>query len=490
MTLQTLLDDPQLLRVDAFVDGSWSSADDGGRFVVTNPANGLPIAEVPDLAARETRRAIEAADRALRGWRAVTARERADILRQFHALVLRHREDLARIITTEQGKALHEARGEVLYAASYLEWFAEEARRIYGDVIPGADPDRRNLVIRQPVGVVGAITPWNFPLAMLARKCAPGLAAGCTMVIKPAEATPLSALALAEIACRAGVPPGVFNVLTTSSGERVGDELTANPMVRKLSFTGSTAVGKLLLAQCAATVKRVSLELGGNAPFIVFADADVDAAVAGAMAAKFRNSGQTCVCANRFYIHTDVYAEFAAKLVAATRRLRVGDGLQDGVEQGPLINAAALAKIERLVADALDRGAQVACGGEPHELGGTFYKPTVLTEVGAEMALAGEEIFGPVAALFRFSSEDEVIGMANATRAGLAAYFYSRDIGRIWRVAEALDYGMVGINAGIISSALIPFGGVKESGLGREGSRYGIDDYTELKYLCMAGLDS
>ena len=457
--------------------------------LVSNPATGRSVAEVPDLGEAETRRAIEAADRAWASWKTVSSQGRADLLREFHALMLANREDLAKIITTEQGKPLTEARGEVAYAAAYLEWFAEEARRAYGDVIPAADPDRRNIVIRQPVGVVAAITPWNFPLAMLARKCAPALAAGCTLVIKPAESTPLSALALAALAERAGVPAGVFNVVTTSAGARAGAELTRNPLVRKLSFTGSTAVGKLLLAQCAPTVKRVSLELGGNAPFIVFADADIDAAVEGAMAAKFRNSGQTCVCANRFYVHADVYAEFAAKLAAAAGTLRVGDGFADGTEQGPLIDAAALAKVERLVADARDHGAHVASGGERHELGGTFYKPTVLTEVSAAMALTDEEIFGPVAGLVRFTSEAEVIAMANATRAGLAAYFYSRDIGRIWRIAEALDYGMVGINAGIISSAVIPFGGIKESGIGREGSRYGMDDYTELKYLCMAGLE-
>lgn len=405
-------------------------------------------------------------------------------------LIVENGDDLARLITAEQGKPLAEAAGEVTYGASYIEWFAEEAKRLYGDVIPAPSAGRRYLVIRQPVGVVAAITPWNFPLAMITRKAGPALAAGCTMLLKPAEATPLSALALAELADRAGIPPGVFNVLTTSSGERVGNELVASPIVRKLSFTGSTEVGKHLLRGCADTVKKVSMELGGNAPFIVFDDADVDAAVEGAMASKFRNSGQTCVCANRFLVQAGIYDEFAARLAAAVGELRVGNGLDEGVTQGPLIDTAAVDKVERHIGEAIDGGADLACGGIRHELGGTFFEPTVLTGVSPEMQIATEETFGPVAPLLKFASEDEAIASANDTSAGLASYIFSGDVGRAWRVAEQLEYGMVGINSGVISSEVVPFGGVKESGLGREGSRHGIDDYIEMKYLSFGGLEN
>ena len=482
------LHDQDLLRADAFVDGQWVAADDAARFAVTNPSSGEQLALVSDLGKAETERAIAAADAALPAWRARTAKERASILRRWFDLVMQHQEDLAQLMTAEQGKPLAEARGEVSYGASFIEWFAEEAKRIYGDVIPAAMNDRRYVVIRQPVGVVAAITPWNFPIAMITRKCAPALAAGCTVLVKPSELTPLCALALAELAQRAGLPEGVFNVLTTADAAAVGRVLTSSPTVRKLSFTGSTAVGKLLIGDCAGTVKKVSMELGGNAPFIVFDDADLDAAVAGAMASKYRNAGQTCVCANRILVQDGVYDAFAEKLAAAVAGLEVGDGMDEGTNQGPLINRAAVEKVEQHIADAVDKGARVICGGQRHARGGTFFEPTILADVTPKMRVASEETFGPVAPLFRFATEEEAIGMANDTEFGLAAYFYSRDIGRVWRVAEALEYGMVGINEGIISTELAPFGGVKESGLGREGSRYGMDEFTEIKYLCMGGL--
>jgi succinate-semialdehyde dehydrogenase/glutarate-semialdehyde dehydrogenase len=438
--------------------------------------------------AADTRRAIGAAHAAFAPWRAQTAAERAAVLRRLHALMLEHREDLAIIMTAEQGKPLGEARGEIGYAAAFIEWFAEEARRSYGDVIPGHVADRRILVLKQPVGVVAAITPWNFPSAMIARKLGPALAAGCTIVVKPALETPLSALALAELAGRAGVPPGVLNVIT-GPGPEIGGELTSNPLVRKLTFTGSTATGKLLLAQCAATVKKVSMELGGNAPFIVFDDADLDAAVTGAMASKYRNSGQTCVCANRLLIQDGIYDEFARRLAAAVAQLRVGDGLQGETDQGPLIDERAIEKVEAHIADALALGAAVVTGGRRHALGGTYFEPTVLTGVTPAMRIAREETFGPVAPLFRFHTEDEAIGMANDTEFGLAAYLYTRDLGRSFRVAEALEYGMVGLNTGLISTEVAPFGGVKESGIGREGSKYGLADYLDIKYLSIAGID-
>jgi succinate-semialdehyde dehydrogenase/glutarate-semialdehyde dehydrogenase len=477
-----------LLRRDAYIDGAWIGADDGARFAVTDPATGATLAEVPDMGATETRRAIAAAEAAWPAWRTKTAKERAAVLRRWFDLQLQHQEALAQLMTAEQGKPLAEARGEVIYGASFVEWFAEEAKRVYGDTIPAPANDRRIVVIKQPVGVVAAITPWNFPIAMITRKCAPALAAGCPVVIKPAALTPLSALALAALAEEAGFPPGVLNVITSRRASEVGGELTSNPAVRKLSFTGSTEVGKLLMAQCAGTVKKVSLELGGNAPFIVFDDADLDAAVAGAMASKYRNAGQTCVCANRILVQDGVYEAFAMKLAAAVAGLKVGPGSEEGVSTGPLINAAAVAKVEEHIADAVGHGARVVCGGSRHALGGTFFEPTILVDVTPAMKVAREETFGPVAPLFRFHHEAEAVAMANATEFGLAAYFYSRDIGRCWRVAEALEYGMVGINEGIISTELAPFGGVKESGLGREGSKYGLDEFVEVKYLCMGGL--
>ncbi len=483
-----LIQDKDLLKTAAFVNGEWITADSGATIAVTNPANGQQLAQVPDLGAAETERAISAAAASWPAWRAKTAKERAGILRRWFDLVMQHQEDLARLMTAEQGKPLAEALGEVAYGASFIEWFAEEAKRVYGDVIPAAMNDRRYVVIRQPIGVVAAITPWNFPLAMITRKCAPALAAGCPVVIKPSELTPLSALALAELATRAGFPAGVFNVVTTTDAKTVGRVLTASPVVRKLSFTGSTAVGKLLIRDCAATVKKVSMELGGNAPFIVFDDADLDAAVAGAMASKYRNSGQTCVCANRFLVQDGIFDAFAERLATAVAGLTVADGMQDGATQGPLINEAAVEKVEQHISDAVDKGAHVVCGGQRHAMGGTFFEPTILAGVTPQMRAACEETFGPVASLFRFETEKEAVQMANDTEYGLAAYFYSRDIGRVWRVSEALEYGMVGINEGIISTELAPFGGVKESGLGREGSRYGIEEFTEIKYLCMGGL--
>jgi succinate-semialdehyde dehydrogenase/glutarate-semialdehyde dehydrogenase len=484
----TLTELSALLRSDAFIGGVWVGADSGARFAVKDPADGSVLAEVPDLSAVETRRAIEAANDAWAGWRGATAKARALVLRRWFDLIIAQRDALARLMTLEQGKPLAEARAEVTYGAAFVEWFAEEAKRVYGDVIPSPQPDRRYLVIRQAVGVVGAITPWNFPVAMITRKCAPALAAGCPVVVKPSELTPLCALALAELALQAGVPAGVFNVVTTTDSAAVGRELTANPAVRKLSFTGSTAVGKLLIRDCADTVKKVSMELGGNAPFIVFDDADLDAAVDGAMASKYRNSGQTCVCANRLLVQAGVYDTFAERLGRRVAAMKVGSGLEDGVVQGPLINPAAVDKVERHIADALEKGAALVCGGRRHVLGGTFFEPTVLRDVSPAMLVAHEETFGPVAPLFRFTTEQQAVQMANDTSFGLAAYFYSRDVGRIWRVAEALDYGMVGINEGIISTEVAPFGGIKESGLGREGSRYGIEEFLEMKYLCMGGL--
>ena len=436
----------------------------------------------------ETRRAIDAAAAALPTWRARTAKDRATILRKWFELIMAHQEDLAVLMTSEQGKPLSEARGEVAYGASFIEWFAEEGKRIYGDVIPAHGADKRIIVVKEAIGVVAAITPWNFPIAMITRKAGPALAAGCTMVIKPAEDTPLCALALAELAARAGVPKGVLNIVTTDRAAEVGGELSANPIVRKLSFTGSTEVGKLLMRQCADTVKKVSMELGGNAPFIVFDDADLDAAVAGAMASKYRNAGQTCVCANRLLVQDGIHDAFAAKLAAAVAKLKVGPGLSDEVEQGPLINEDAVLKVEALLDDALEKGAQLVCGGKRHALGGTFFEPTILTDVTPAMRVAREEIFGPVAPLFRFHTEEEAVRMANDTEFGLAAYFYARDIARVWRVAEGLEYGIVGINEGIISTEVAPFGGVKESGIGREGSKYGIEDFVEIKYLCMGGI--
>ncbi len=476
------------LKSRAYVGGRWCAAASGRTFPVHNPATGAVLGTVPDMDAEDARAAVAAARDAWPLWRDMPAKQRAAVLRRWFDLVLAHAEDLARLMTAECGKPLAEARGEVAYGAAFIEWFAEEAKRIYGDVIPAPAADRRIVVVRQPVGVCAAITPWNFPVAMITRKCAPALAVGCTIVVKPAEATPLSALALAALAERAGIPPGVFNVVTAARGAAVGAEFCANPDVRKLSFTGSTAVGKLLMAQCAATVKRLSLELGGNAPFIVFDDADLDAAVAGAVASKFRNAGQTCVCANRFLVHDAVFDAFAEKLVAAVAGLRVGDGMEEGVALGPLIDETAVAKIERHVGDAAAKGARVLAGGRRHARGGTFFAPTVLAEVTPAMAVAREETFGPVAPLMRFSSDDEAVALANATEFGLAAYFYSRDVGRCWRVAERLECGMVGINEGVISTEVAPFGGVKQSGLGREGSRYGADEYVEIKYLCLGGL--
>ncbi|CAO3363499.1 NAD-dependent succinate-semialdehyde dehydrogenase [Azospirillum palustre] len=481
------LTDSTLLRERCFVAGTWIDADDGGRSPVTDPATGATIAHVPRCGANETARAIAAAETAFRGWRAETAGRRAALLRRWFELILENREDLALLMTLEQGKPLAEARGEIDYAASYVEWFAEEAKRLYGDVIPSPLPDRRIVVVKEPVGVCAAITPWNFPAAMITRKAAPALAAGCTMIVKPAEQTPLSALALAALAERAGIPSGVFSVVT-GPARQIGAVLTANPAVRKLTFTGSTEVGRLLIGQCAGTVKRLSMELGGNAPFIVFDDADLDAAVAGALASKYRNAGQTCVCSNRFLVQDGIYDRFAARLSEAVAAMTVGNGLEDGVQQGPLIDAAALAKVEELVADATRSGAAVAVGGRRHALGGTWFEPTVLTGVTASMRVAVEEIFGPVAPLIRFIDEAEAVRLANDSDYGLAAYLFTRDHARVWRVGEALEYGMVGINTGLISTAVAPFGGVKQSGFGREGSRYGIEDYVEIKYLCMGGL--
>jgi len=481
------LKDPSLLRQQCYVDGTWIDADAGGRIEVTNPATGAVLGTVPSLGAAETRRAIEAAAAAFPAWAAKTAKERAGILRRWHDLMLANTDDLGRLMTAEQGKPLAEAKGEVAYAAAFIEWFAEEGKRVYGDVIPGHQPDKRILVLRQPIGVVAAITPWNFPAAMITRKAGPALAAGCTFVCKPAMQTPYSALAMAELAARAGVPKGVFSVVT-GPATALGGEMTSNPLVRKLTFTGSTEIGKKLMQQCAGTLKKVSLELGGNAPFIVFDDADLDAAVQGAIASKYRNTGQTCVCANRLLVQSGVYDAFVAKLADAVRQLRVGDGLQGPTEQGPLIDAKAVAKVEEHIADAVAKGGKVALGGKRHALGGTFFEPTIVTNVTPDMLVAREETFGPVAPVFRFDTEQDAIRMANDTEFGLASYFYTRDLARTWRVAEGLEYGIVGVNTGLISTEVAPFGGVKESGIGREGSKYGILDYTELKYLCIGGI--
>jgi succinate-semialdehyde dehydrogenase / glutarate-semialdehyde dehydrogenase len=481
------LKDLGLMREMCFVDGGWVAADDGSTLDVKNPATRQKLGSIPNMGTGETRRAIAAAAAALPGWRARTAKERAVLMRRWFDLIIEHQEDLATLMTAEQGKPLAEARGEIVYAASFIEWFAEEAKRIYGDVIPGHQTDKRILVLRQPVGVVAAITPWNFPAAMITRKAGPALAAGCTMVCKPATQTPYSALALAELGHRAGIPQGVFNVITGSAAA-IGGEMTSNVSVRKLTFTGSTEIGKKLMVQCAGTVKKLSLELGGNAPFIVFDDADLDAAVQGAIASKYRNTGQTCVCANRLLIQAGVYDEFAERLRVTVAQLRVGDGLEAVTDQGPLIDAKAVAKVEDHIADALAKGAKITLGGKRHALGGWFFEPTILTEVTPNMLVAREETFGPVAPLFRFETEAQAIAMANDTEFGLAAYVYTRDLARSWRVSEAIEYGIVGVNTGIISTEVAPFGGMKESGIGREGSKYGILDYTEIKYVCIGGL--
>ncbi|MBE9553296.1 MAG: NAD-dependent succinate-semialdehyde dehydrogenase [Proteobacteria bacterium] len=486
------LSDSTLFRQQCYIDGAWVAADSGATFEVFNPADGATLGSVPQLGATETARAISAGEAAMPDWAFRSAKERARILRRWYDLIMENQSDLATIMTAEMGKPMAEAMGEIVYGASFVDWFAEEGRRIYGDTIPSPSNDRRIVVIKQPVGVVAAITPWNFPNAMITRKCAPALAAGCPVVIKPAEDTPYSALALAELAERAGMPKGVLNIVTGIPAE-IGGELTSNPTVRKLSFTGSTEVGKLLMKQCAATVKKISLELGGNAPFIVFDDADLDAAVSGAMASKYRNAGQTCVCANRIMVQAGVYDAFTEKLTEAVKGLKVGPGLTSDdnptdANQGPLINQQGLDKVERLMADAVEKGATVVCGGKRSDLGGTFFEPTILTGVSTDMALAHEEIFGPVAPLYKFETEDEAIDMANDTPYGLAAYFYSRDVGRVWRVSEALEYGIIGANEGIISTEVAPFGGMKESGIGREGSKYGIEEFVEIKYLCLGGM--
>ncbi len=480
--------DEALLKTQAYINGEWVDADNGETLAVTNPANGEVIAAVAKCGGTETRRAIAAAQAAMVGWRQWSAKERAALLRKWFTLMMDNQEDLAQILTAEQGKPLAEARGEVAYGANYIEWFAEEAKRVYGDTIPAPSKDKRIVCIKQPIGVVACITPWNFPNAMLTRKIAPALAVGCTVVCKPANATPLSAYAFAELAARAGIPAGVINIITGRTSE-IGEELTSNPIVRKLTFTGSTAVGKKLMAACAATVKRTSMELGGNAPFIVFDDADLDAAVAGAIICKFRNAGQTCVCANRLLVQESIYDEFTEKLMAATADLKVGDGAVEGVTIGPLINEGAANDVLALIDDAVGKGAKVVAGGQRSDLGACFVEPTVLANASADMRVFREEIFGPVAPLFKFKTEEEAIAMANDTEVGLACYFYARDIGRIWRVGEALEYGIVGINEGIISNEMAPFGGVKESGQGREGSKYGMDDYLEIKYMCMGGID-
>ncbi len=485
--LKLHIKDESLFRQQCYIDGQWLDAESGETLEVTNPANGKVIGSVPKMGANETARAVDAAQQAFQSWRKLTAKQRSVCLKKLASLMLENEEDLAKLMTIEQGKPLVESRGEVAYAASFFEWFAEEGKRIYGDVIPPQLPDRRIVVIKEPIGVCAAITPWNFPSAMITRKAGPALACGCTIVIKPASSTPYSALALCELAERAGIPPGVINVVTGSSSE-IGGELTANDTVRKLSFTGSTAIGKVLMRQCADTVKKVSLELGGNAPFIVFDDADIDAAVVGAIQSKYRNAGQTCVCANRILVHDTIYDEFAQKLSSAVSQMKVGDGLEEGTVVGPLIDVAAVEKVEAHISDAVAKGAQVAVGGSRHSLGGTYFQPTVIKQVKVDMDVANEETFGPLAPLFKFSSEDEAVAMANATEFGLAAYFYSRDIGRVWRMSEALEYGIVGINTGIISTEVAPFGGMKESGVGREGSKYGVEDYVEIKYLCMAGI--
>ena len=479
---------PALLKTRAYVNGQWIGGDGGKSLDVLNPATGEIVASIADLGAAETERAIDAAAAALPEWSARPAKERANILRRWFLLMMQNQQDLAAILTAEQGKTLAEAAGEIAYGANYMEWFAEEAKRIYGDIIAPPSSDKRILVIKQPVGVVASITPWNFPNAMIARKVAPALAAGCTFVAKPAKETPLSALAMAALGEEAGIPAGVFNVVCGSSSSAIGGEMTRNPKVRKLTFTGSTSVGKTLLQQCAGTVKKTSMELGGNAPFIVFNDADIDAAVAGAMASKYRNAGQTCVCSNRLLVQSGIYAEFAEKLAEEVRKFRLGDGSDSDTTMGPLVNDAAVRDVTAMVQDALDKGATATTGGQQSRLGACFFEPTVLTGVTEDMRVFREEIFGPVAPLFKFDTEEEAIKMANDTEFGLAAYFYTRDMGRIWRVGEALEYGIVGINEGIISNEMAPFGGVKESGSGREGSKYGIDDYVEIKYMCLGGI--
>ena len=480
------LNDPSLLKRSSYIDGKWVGV---ARDTVTNPATGEELSQVPDMGADGARASIAAAKRAFGPWSKKTAKERSAIVRKWFDLIMANQADLALMMTSEQGKPLAEANGEVAYGASFVEYYAEEAKRIYGETIPSHRADARIVTVRQPVGVVGAITPWNFPLAMITRKVSPAIAAGCTVVLKPAPETPLTALALAELGERAGFPPGVLNIVT-GDAKAIGGELTSSPDVRAITFTGSTAVGKLLMEQCASTVKRVGLELGGNAPFIVFDDADIDAAVEGAIISKFRNMGQTCVCANRIYVQSGVYDAFAAKLADRVAELKVGNGVEQGVEQGPLITDRAIAKVEDHISDAVQKGAKLVVGGKRHALGGTFYEPTVLTEVTREMKISDEETFGPVAPLFKFEADEDVIELANNTRFGLASYFYSRDIGRIWRVAEALEYGMVGINTGLVATELAPFGGVKDSGLGREGSRHGMDEFVEIKYMLMAGLDT
>jgi len=482
------LEDPALLRQQCYIDGEWLDAASGQVIEVDNPAVGETMATVPSLSAEEVRGAIEAANAAWGPWRKKTGKERANIMRTWFNLIMQHQEDLARIMTLEQGKPLAESRGEIAYAASFIEWFAEEAKRVYGDVIDHPLPGKRIVVLKQPIGVVGSITPWNFPAAMITRKCGPAMAVGCPVVIKPASQTPLTALALAELADRAGIPKGVVNVVT-GKATVVGGEITGSPLVRKVSFTGSTEIGKQLMRECAGTVKKVSLELGGNAPFLVFDDADIDAAVTGAMASKYRNAGQTCVCANRILVQDSVYDQFAEKLAKAAAGLTVGNGLEDGIQQGPLIDLKAVAKVEEHVADAKAHGGEVVTGGARHELGHSFFQPTVIVGVTTDMKVTCEETFGPVAPLFKFHDEEEGIALANATEFGLASYFYARDVGRVWRVAEAIESGIVGINEGIISNEVAPFGGIKESGIGREGSKYGTDDFIETKYLCYGGID-
>ncbi len=481
--------DPLLFRQACYVDGAWVETSASGKIKVDDPATGEIIGTVPRFGIPEVRQAIDAAARAFPAWRKRTAKERAVILRRWFELMMENQEDLARLMTLEQGKPMAESRGEVAYAAGFIEWFAEEAKRVYGDTIPGHQADKRIVVLKQPVGVVACITPWNFPLAMITRKASPGLAVGCTVVIKPASQTPFCALALAELAERAGMPKGVFNVIT-GAGKDIGIELATNPTIRKVSFTGSTEIGKLLMSHCSSTVKKVSLELGGNAPLIVFEDADLDAAVEGTMASKYRNSGQTCVCTNRVLVQDSVYEVFATKLATAVKKLKVASGFEPGSTQGPLIDELAVQKVEEHINDATSKGATVLVGGHRHTLGGRFFEPTVLTGVTPAMKISKEETFGPVAPLFRFKTEEEAIALANDTEFGLAAYFYGRDVARVWRVAEALEYGMVGINTGLISTEVAPFGGVKESGLGREGSKYGIDEYLEIKYLCLGGIVS
>ncbi len=489
MQLATLkLKDEALLRDKAYINGAWAAADDGRTIPVTNPATGEVIVEVPRMGVAETRRAIAGADAAFRTWRRKTGKERAAILRRWADLIMENQEDLAVLMTSEQGKPLAEARGEVAYGASFVEWFGEEAKRIYGDTIPGHQPDKRIVVLKEPIGVCAGITPWNFPIAMITRKASPALAVGCTMVVKPAKQTPLCALALAELGERAGLPPGVLSIVTGDASV-IGGELTSNPTVRKLSFTGSTEIGKVLLAQCAGTVKKTSMELGGNAPFIVFDDADLDAAVEGAILCKYRNAGQTCVCANRVLVQDGIFDAFSEKLANAVSKLKVGPGLEPGVQIGPLIDMAAVEKVERHIAEAVSSGARLVVGGHRHSLGGSFFEPTMLVDVTNKMVMSCEETFGPVAGLQRFSTEDEAIRLSNDTEYGLAAYFYSRDLGRVWRVSEGLEYGIVGINTGIISTEVAPFGGMKESGIGREGSKYGVEDYLEIKYLCMGGIN-